>query len=213
MAIIAAMMTLVVPAISTVVAGKGISRALTNYSGALELAKSTALSRNTYVWVGFANNVDSTTGNMRSCLGMMMSRDGTASTAPANLSPLGKLVSTEGTAYSNLNQLSSNLQTMATAAFLTEAGANKYSVNLNNGTSFVPALSYVLGGVTFNEDFMIFTPQGEIVTTPTADSFVTQTMVGITQARGSVALAPTVAKDGVIIVVYGGTGQLRVVRP
>jgi prepilin-type N-terminal cleavage/methylation domain-containing protein len=203
-----------IPAVENLGASRGISSATSQISGALELAKSTAVARNTYVWVGFANVGPNSDRNGETCIGIMMSKDGTKSSLLANLAPVGKLVAIENVALAEPSELPSALRSRLPDEIKTETSTNKYVVNLNNNlANYTFKKSNLASGttVTFKDDFILISPQGEVVANADSDSFVPQTMIGLTQSRQNKSLGAA-SKDGAVVVFHGGTGQIQVLR-
>jgi hypothetical protein len=87
-------------------------------------------------------------------------------------------------------------------------------VNLNNSLANYPFKKSNLASgttVTFKDDFILISPQGEVVANADSDSFVPQTMIGLTQSRQNKSLGGA-SKDGAVVVFHGGTGQIQVLR-
>lgn len=210
-----------IPAVQNLGASRGISSAASQISSALELAKSTAVSRNTYVWVGLAT-VTNEEGNLETCVGIMMSRDGTSSSTTTNLTAVTKLTSIEHVALANASDLPASLRAKLPSDVATETVSNKYALNLNNSlASFefkkpnMPGGKISFGSTTYN-DIILISPQGEIIASGDStkrefQNFVPQIMIGLTQSRKGTSLKDQ-AKDGAVLVFYGGTGQVRVYR-
>jgi Tfp pilus assembly protein FimT len=205
-----------IPAVQNLGASRGIASAASQISSALELAKSTAVSRNTYVWVGLAT-VANEEGNLETCVGIMMSKDGTSTSTPANLTAVSKLTAIEHVALANASDLPASLQAKLPSDVATENATNKFVLNLNNSLATfdfkkpnMPGGKISFGSGTYNDTILI-SPQGEIISSATSQSFVPQIMIGLTQSRKGTSLKDQ-AKDGAVLVFYGGTGQVRVYR-
>jgi Tfp pilus assembly protein FimT len=205
-----------IPAVQNLGASRGIASAASQISSALELAKSTAVSRNTYVWVGLAT-VANEEGNLETCVGVMMSKDGTSTSTPANLTAVSKLTAIEHVALANASDLPASLQAKLPSDAATENTTNKFALNLNNSLATfdfkkpnMPGGKISFGSTTYNDTILI-SPQGEIISSATSQSFVPQIMIGLTQSRKGTSLKDQ-AKDGAVLVFYGGTGQVRVYR-
>jgi Tfp pilus assembly protein FimT len=205
-----------IPAVQNLGVSRGIGTAASQISSALELAKSTAVSRNTYVWVGFAT-VTNTEGNLETCVGIMMSKDGTSTSTTANLTAVSKLTAIEHVALANASDLPASLQAKLPSDAATENTTNKFALNLNNSLATfdfkkpnMPGGKISFGSGTYNDTILI-SPQGEIISSATSQSFVPQIMIGLTQSRKGTSLKDQ-AKDGAVLVFYGGTGQVRVYR-
>jgi hypothetical protein len=138
----------------------------------------------------------------------MMSKDGTSTNTTANLQPVTKLVAIENVSLVNsASLLPQRLQNSLSSDLSSPVSPSRYVTSVPNTLA-----DFTLGGVRFNSDFILFTPQGEIVASATADNFVPQMMVGLTEAKGTTVLSPTAAHDGAVVVVSGGGGQIRIVR-
>jgi len=205
-----------IPAVQNLGVSRGIGTAASQISSALELAKSTAVSRNTYVWVGLAT-VANEEGNLETCVGVMMSKDGTSTSTTANLTAVSKLTAIEHVALANASDLPASLQAKLPSDAATENTTNKFALNLNNSLATfdfkkpnMPGGKISFGSGTYNDTILI-SPQGEIISSATSQSFVPQIMIGLTQSRKGTSLKDQ-AKDGAVLVFYGGTGQVRVYR-
>ena len=201
-----------IPAVQNLGVSRGIGTATSQISSALELAKSTAVSRNTYVWVGFAT-VTNTSGNLETCVGVMMSKDGSSTNTATNLTSVSKLTAIENVALAGPTDIPSALRTKlpsdvagpATSyagSFTTSVGTFDFKkANVSNDTK-----------VSFGSaNTLLISPQGEIIANATSQSFVPQVMIGLTQSRKATSLG-TAAKDSAVLVFYGGTGSIRVYR-
>lgn len=102
-AVAAILMALSVPALVSIARGQGMKRAIHVTSDFLEQARSEAMAKSTWVWVGLA---DSTQNNAfrrpELTLAGMISRDGTTNTAASNLIPLARPVRIEDVAVLSL---------------------------------------------------------------------------------------------------------------
>jgi prepilin-type N-terminal cleavage/methylation domain-containing protein len=90
-ALIGLLSILVAPAFVGQSDARSLSRATYDINGALELARTTAIAKNTYVWVGFFEE-DATSGNRQAGVGrvlvsIVMSKDGTRTYANNNTNP------------------------------------------------------------------------------------------------------------------------------
>jgi hypothetical protein len=193
---------------------RGIGTAASQISSALELAKSTAVSRNTYVWVGFAT-VTNTSGNLETCVGVMMSKDGTSDpgTGGANLTAVSKLTAIENVALAGPTNIPTALRSKLPSDVTSSASSYAGSFTTSVGTfDFKKANVSNDTKVTFpNNATLLISPQGEIIASATSQSFVPQVMIGLTQSRKATSLGVD-AKDGAVLVFYGGTGSIRVYR-
>jgi hypothetical protein len=177
------------------------------------LAKSTAVSRNTYVWVGFAT-VTNTSGNLETCVGVMMSKDGTSTNTAANLTAVSKLTAIEHVALAGPTNIPTALRSKLPSDVTSSASSYAGSFTTSVGTfDFKKANVSNDTKVTFpNNATLLISPQGEIIASATSQSFVPQVMIGLTQSRKATSLGADDAKDGAVLVFYGGTGSIRVYR-
>jgi hypothetical protein len=163
----------------------------------------------------------------------MMSKDGTSDpgTGAANLTAVSKLTAIEHVALAGPTEIPTALKDKLPSDVTTETTTNKYALNLNNSAAtlirpkppFDPVTfdfkkPNVTGGkITFGsatDDIILISPQGEIIASvklEESQSFVPQVMIGLTQSRKATSLG-TSAKDGAVLVFYGGTGSIRVYR-
>jgi Tfp pilus assembly major pilin PilA len=204
-----------VPAVQNLAVSRGIGTATSQISSALELAKSTAVSRNTYVWVGFAT-VTNTSGNLETCVGIMMSKDGSSTSSTTNLTAVSKLTAIENVALAGPTEipkvLKDKLPSDQTSPDFSDASS--YPGSFTSVGTFDFKKANVSGAkVTFpNNATLLISPQGEIIASATSQSFVPQVMIGLTQSRKATSLGVDDAKDGAVLVFYGGTGSIRVYR-
>jgi prepilin-type N-terminal cleavage/methylation domain-containing protein len=208
-----------IPAVQNLGVSRGIGTAASQISSALELAKSTAVSRNTYVWVGFAT-VTNTSGNLETCVGIKMSKDGSSTSSTANLTEVSKLTAIENVALAGPTEiptaLKDKLPSDPTSPDFSDASSYPGSFT-SVGTFDFKKANVRDAKVTFpNNATLLISPQGEIIasgdnTKLEFQSFVPQVMIGLTQSRKATSLGAA-AKDGAVLVFYGGTGSIRVYR-
>jgi Tfp pilus assembly protein FimT len=197
-----------VPAVQNLAVSRGIGTATSQISSALELAKSTAVSRNTYVWVGFAT-VENIEGDLETCVGIMMSKDGTSTSSTTNLTAVSKLTAIQNVSLATKStDLPTALQPKVPSDVTSYAGSLTTSV----GTFDFKKSNVTSGKVTFeNNATILISPQGEIIARAGSQSFVPQVMIGLTQSRKATSRGAN-ASDGAVLVFYGGTGSIRVYR-
>ena len=200
-----------VPAVQNLGVSRGIGTATSQISSALELAKSTAVSRNTYVWVGFAT-VTNTAGNLETCVGIMMSKDGTSTSTTTNLTAVSKLTAIENVALAGPTEIPTVLRTKLPSDVAGPASSYAGSFTTSVGTFDFKKSNVTSGKITFpNNATILISPQGEIIASVGSQSFVPQVMIGLTQSRKATSLGAD-ASDGAVLVFYGGTGSIRVYR-
>ncbi len=88
MAIIGLLAVFAVPAVTSIGQARGVSEAASQVASAVELARSEAIVRQTYVWFGLQPQTNSGSLDLR--LGMVYSKDGSTNTNAANLQPIGR---------------------------------------------------------------------------------------------------------------------------
>ena len=200
-----------VPAVQNLGVSRGIGTATSQISSALELAKSTAVSRSTYVWVGFAT-VTNTAGNLETCVGIMMSKDGTSTSTTTNLTAVSKLTAIENVALAGPTEIPTVLRTKLPSDVAGPASSYAGSFTTSVGTFDFKKSNVTSGKITFpNNATILISPQGEIIASVGSQSFVPQVMIGLTQSRKATSLGAD-ASDGAVLVFYGGTGSIRVYR-
>jgi Tfp pilus assembly protein FimT len=202
MGIISILIVLTVPALNSINGSRGLTRAINDVAGILELARAEAMSTRSYVYVGFVNTTN-TDGNAELHIGAVISIDGSPNRAAANLRALSKVVKIPNVVMTNYT----NLPQAVKSAYGSDASLNQdgdYVITFASNT-------YLQG--KFNDPALdscpvvVVTPQGEIAHDSNPVIFFRTT--------ASVGLAPThgtapVGSNGAIISYYGGTGQVRV---
>jgi prepilin-type N-terminal cleavage/methylation domain-containing protein len=249
MAIMILMLALVAPSVSTIVRGKALNRAAADVAGVLDFARTEAMSKNTYVFVGFANVPAPPTKPFywQLLIGVKRSVDGTLGTSatPINLD------------QNDPNQPSSvrwvgNLQRYDNIALVGDTAPAKLTQAVLDKVPSTPTPTYVTsskctptaktfqftipGSTSSNAKFqqiIMFTPQGEViagkqltntsVANPTTIPYEGQLVVGLrrTISLGPSSTATTVPQeaftdndpDSAAILIHGGTGELRTLRP
>jgi len=201
--IVAVLASLTVPAIMSMSVSLGVTQALNDVSGSLELAKATAMAQNTYVWVGFANATNSI-GNSELRIGSVRSNDGSNNTGSSNLSPIAKLLKIENVQLTS----SANLVPTALKNLVASTGTGTPVIS---GTSTV---SFSVGGQTFSNSVLVISPQGQSILAPTVTSttpFTEEVELAVQPTKGTVV--PPSTRDAFVIWMSGGSGGLRVFRP
>ncbi len=212
-AVIGVLMLLAVPAITSLNRAGQMGNAVDEVASLIELARTEAMARNTYVWVGFANLGPNSTGNTSGldtvAAAAFASPDGTAtsSLAPISLTktlraPGLRLVDGSWTS----SELSSDLKTKLTAEKYTEGTRTPAPVPLADNPTNRTGLTQ--NGITFNKTLTI-TPQGQMMLKPQptgTDGFNFVISLGL--QRRPVSASP----DDAALWLYGGSGQIRTFR-
>jgi len=187
MGIIGVLASLAIPAFSSIGQAKGVTEAAYQVASAIDLARSEAVARQTYVWLGFQTM---NSGNLDLRIGLVYSKDGSANTNASNLQPLGRAVLIQKVAI-----IGSGI-----------AGAPLELASSTSGARFN------IGNVAFTDGrTLTFTPLGEVMSTasPTsADGFEPVIALRLAQSRGS-QLDPTNPAD---IVINGSVGTPTIIR-
>lgn len=188
-AVIGIMAGLMLPAFNTIGQARGVSSAAYQLAGAIELARSEAVTRRTYVWLGLLPQTNS--GNVDLRVGMVYSKDRTTNSDANNLQPLSRPVLLERVGITNPSTLS--------------VGANIGSpVDWSASTTGLG--NFTCGSVSFgNGKTITFSPTGEVGTnaSPTyTNAFNPRIGIGLRQMRGNSAAT----NNDIAIVIDGSVG-------
>ncbi len=200
MSVIAMLIGMAAPAMLTLVGARGVPQTADQISALLEYSRNEAMTRQTYVWVLFANTSNSAKNNELVAVAVA-SRDGTADTSAGNLMQLSKVVHGENIVLSDTASLKS-----ATSSLIAASQTPK-SVNANT-----VGLTYAVAGKTFSKS-LTFTPRGEALlrAQPSSqDGFTELIDLSVRQSRGGAA--PAANADDAAILLYGASGRVQVVR-
>lgn len=186
-AIIGLLAAFAVPAFNAIGRARGATEAAYQISAAVELARSEAVARQTYVWLGVQPQTNA--GNLDLRIGLVFSKDGTGTnTNAANLQPIGKPLLVPRVGFANTASL--------------DVGTNLGSVS--DLSSYSGGLSFSVGTMTNSgRRSVTFTPMGEAMTSPSPDSstgFEPRIAVGLRQTRGT-----TLVPGGDIAIVIDGS--------
>lgn len=189
-AIVGVLVALAVPALNSMTQTRTVTDSAYQLAALVELARSEAIARRTYVWLGMQTN-GGTGGSAEVLTGMVFSKDGTANLADTNLQPLGRT--------QRLEQLG-----------LFSPSAVPGGVTDLTVQESVPPFS--IGGTTFSHFLLTFTPMGEITLDPQPGpqtGFTPRIGIGLRTMRGT---APDQGNP-VDLLLSGGTGLPSVHRP
>ena len=192
-AIIALVSGFAVTSISSMGQARGVSEAAFQVAAAVELARAEAIARNSFTWLAIDESTAS--GSRDLVLGLMASKDGSLSTDPTNLQPIGRAQVIRQVGITTANELPS--------------GATNLSSHSGGPTTFR------IGQTTFPSGrTLLFSPSGEISLTPPASStdfqFQGLMALGLQPARGTDFLD---ANNPVDVLIDGSTGLPQVRRP
>lgn len=186
-ALVAIMTALAVPAFVSIAQGQGMKRAINSTSDLLEIARSEAMAKSTWTWVGI---VDSTSSNAAKSAEILIagviSRDGTSNTATANLSTLAKpLRIADVTVLTTATPWSSNATVVKNSSY-------QFSATVNGQAQ------------TFSGAVVAFSPQGEALITPSSVSRWLE--IGLREMRGTTPMTNKTAS----LRISGVSGQVVV---
>jgi type II secretory pathway pseudopilin PulG len=188
-AIIVLLAAAITPVFNSIGQARGVTEAAYQVAAAVELARSEAVARQTYVWLALQTN----SGNLDLRIGLVYSKDGSGTnTNTANLQPIGKAILIQRTALVDPSGW----------------GAGEVGTSLGNPPSFPLSggLRFTIGSSAFtNSGTVTFTPLGEVMTNsaPSAtDAFVPRIAIGLRQSRGTTAATG----NDIAVVIDGSVG-------
>lgn len=189
--------TMAVPSIPSLLGAKGVTRGIGDVASVLELARTTAMSRRTYVYVGFENTTNAA-GDAVLYVAAAASPDGSSSTTDGLLA-ISRVVHLENVRQTNYEGLPQVVRAAATNA-------------MNNGSYVAGMLPggvvFTNGRQKFSTSMVIISPEGELL--PSGDSrvFLERACVGLVGMRGQ-----TPMKDGGVVAMDGGSGAITIMHP
>lgn len=198
-AILGILMAVVAPSLPSLLGAKAIGKAANEVAAVLERARAEAMSRRTYIYVGFLNSTNAA-GNSELRIGAAASLDGTSSTTATNLRALTRVNPMENMQMTDLGGLPQSVQSKAppdlTNFVSTSATKVSFSIGQENFTN-VPGI--------------IISPQGELLPAAASFSFLPSASIGLVPTRKTTPL--TNGKDGAIVTYRGGSGRIEITRP
>ena len=199
-AIIAVLASFTVTGFKNISTSHGVGQAAADVNGILELARSEAVTRQTFVWAAFRAAPNS--GVLEIQMALAGSIDGTPNAAGTNLIALSRVVRARNAGLTNWTGLKSG-----TTGLLTNSSA---PVDLGS----TPGITYTnLPQAKFTNTTVTFTPRGEAMLqgSPAAtDGFTPLIGIGIVPSRGDVN-DPS-PKEDAAVVLDGSTGMARILR-
>lgn len=189
-----------IPAFTSISQARGVTNGAYDIARIMEFARSQAMARQTYVWVGIQSiNVQ---GRAELQIGAVSSIDGTGTNvAPTNLHPLQRVTRLPNLSLASWPELKSE-----TRATTTNVASASVATN-SSGISFDIAKTSFAGGRTIT-----FTPRGEAILTGKVgpyEGYDPQIDVSFRHARGTQVLADA---DDAAVVVNGSTGSISIVH-
>jgi len=186
-AIIGLLAAFTVPAFSSIGQARGVTEAAYQVAAAVELARSEAIARQTYVWLGLQTQTNS--GNLDLRIGLVYSKDGSSTnTSTSNLQPIGRSIFLQRVGLVTPTSV-------VPAALPAPIDLSTYS----------GGISFAIGQMTTSGKSLTFTPMGEVTTnaSPRAtDGFDPRLGIGLRQTRGT---TPTSNTDNDTAVVIDGS--------
>ena len=203
-----------VPAFNSILGGRGISKGVNDVTNILEMARAEAMSRRTYVYVGFAN-VTNADGNSELRIGAALAPDGSlavTSAQQAALRPISKVIKISNLKSVDYNELPASVKLLITGPVNGDALPNTNTRPLYvHDVLRIDRTNFKVGAENFStHPRIIFAPGGEIISS-VPEMFTTITCVGLAPCRGTTVNLNS--PDGAVVVLYGGSAQMRSIRP
>lgn len=193
-AIIGLLASLSITAVHSIGSARATVDAAYKISDAIELARSEAIARRTFVWLGLENSTEYGNRNLR--MGLVYSKDGSTNINSGNLQPLSRPVLLE------------RIGLVASA----DTGTNnlKYSSASTLATN-TAGVAFSVGSQGFTNKTITFTPTGEAMLTglPTSSTaFEQQILIGLRVFRGMTEAT----NNDIAVVVDGSLGIPAIFR-
>jgi prepilin-type N-terminal cleavage/methylation domain-containing protein len=190
-ALIAILSALAAPAVSSITQARGVADAAEQISAAVEMARSEAVTRRTYVWMALQEQTNA--GSADLLLGMAYSKDGSATNhATNNLQPLARPLTFKQVGLTNSTGVPGNPRELA-------GFSGGIDMDLGSSAKFTARRS------------ITFTPLGEVLTTPSptpSSPFERLMALGVAAARG-----PQLDQNNIAsVAIDGSTGIPTVYR-
>ena len=193
-AIIALLSSFAISSFNSIGQARGVSEAAYRFAAAIELARSEAISRQSFVWLGIQKETNSGSLDLR--VGMVYSKDGSANTNASNLQPIGRSL-------------------LIQHAGITDAVGLNVGTDLTGVTelsTFSQGMGFAIGQAQFTDKRTVtFTPMGEAMTKPspaTSDGFEPRLAVGLRQAHGTSLMT----NNDIAVVIDGSVGLPTIYR-
>lgn len=213
MAIIGMLSVAAVPALNTIKGAGGVSKAGYDIAGVMEQARSYAMARNTFVFVGIAevdgtqpeSAVQTSSGVGRVMLAAVASKNGRKNMDTSNLMPVSKIYRFDNVHLDDQVGTAGNLARPAVDA------NNKVASG-----SFVMDSAYAFdwpvgGSARYSfKKVICFSPSGAVSNDLTTGDFAKWMEVGLVEARGNAVPA---APNAAAVLLDGVTGSVSVYRP
>lgn len=192
-AVIALIATFSIPAFQSIGQSRGVGDAAASVAAAVELARTEAVARQTFVWLGLQNTNKSGSQDLQ--VGIVYSKDGSSTnTATNNLQPVVRAQLIQRAGLVDASTLD-----VGTAVSETSLHANTAGV------------SFDVGPAKFTGTSITFTPDGEamLVKSPAAtDGFDPAIAIGLRAFRGTAAMT----NHDVVVLVDGSVGVPQILE-
>ena len=197
-AIMGLLTSMAMPAMMSIVGARNVPSAATKIADMLEFARNEAMTRQTYVWVGFKNATNAR-GNRELRAAVFGSDDGTPDGGCYQLSKIVKMVDVKLTGFEELQGTTQNL-------LPTDQRSLRESVN----SSTTSGINLAAGGTTF-ERVLTFTPRGEAMlnSRPGPDTGFNRLVdVSVRATRG--LAEPSASSYDAMILAGGSSGKVEI---
>ncbi len=155
-AVIAMLATVSIPAIGSMATSRGVTQAGFDVTQALDLARTEALARQTYVWAAFQTVTNNGVRYLQ--VGLVYSLDGSTNTTSTNLKPVAIPYLIRQVGLGTASNLDSKINQSLSAKF---PGAMLSDIATNSGVGFK------IGRANFDQNRSVtFTPRGEAMLAP-----------------------------------------------
>lgn len=195
-AIIGLLAAFAVPAFNSIGQARGVSEAAYQIAATVEMARSEAITRQTFVWMGIQPQTNA--GNLDLRVGLVFSKDGTTNTNSTNLLPISRSLLFQRVGVVDVTSSGFDVGTNLSGAF--------------NLGSYNGGATFSIGQTSFNNRSTVtFTPLGEVCTNATpssSDGFSPRIVLGLRQARGTTLLPG----NDIAIAVDGSVGTPTIYR-
>ncbi len=201
-AIIGILASVAIMGFKNIVTSHGVTQAAVDVAGILEFARSEAVSRQSYVWVGITEATNA--GVLEVQMAAVYSADGTTNASSDNLVPLSRVVRARNAGLTNFSALKQGTRDLLSTNAPTPA-------EFANSSAGIVLTSFPTAG--FKNTTITFTPRGEAMLrgVPTAtDGFDPLIVIGLLPARGNAK--DSSGKDDAAVILDGSTGMARVLR-
>ncbi|HSI84400.1 MAG: Tfp pilus assembly protein FimT/FimU [Candidatus Methylacidiphilales bacterium] len=198
MAVISVMSAAAMPALRTILDTRSMTTGAYDLAGLLELARSEAIARQTYVWVGATTEMSA--GQTSTVFVPVYSRDGTSTnTDPSNLVPLSPPMRLMGMKLVQWSALRAGTKALvsATPASVCDSAAG---------------IKFTVGTRTFDGQTITYTPGGEVLLrgkVTADDGYDSAIDLSFLKVKGTTVPANS---EDVAVLVQGSTGAVKIVR-